>query len=161
MNSSVQKVFDNLTQRTEFVNRLDTYAKLIMDNKEIDLWDIPAFICIILEVYHELSDIKLTWEDLPILINEIIIHMIKKHNPSIPDDKINKIKPCIESSIRLVMITPIVSKNVNSCFSKIFPCCFSASAVDVVEPNEKSKAKSTLKKSESQVEIIPTTNQTV
>jgi hypothetical protein len=159
MNSSVETVFDILTGDQKFVNTINYHIKSIMKNEEIDLLDIPDFIALVLEIYNKIPN-KLTYDDLPLLIERIVMDTIEK-TAKMDKEKMDRIRNAVQKSIKLVMITPIVKKNVNSCFSKIFPCCFSASAVDVVKPKEKSKAKSTLKKSESQVEIIPTTNQTV
>jgi hypothetical protein len=158
MNHSVEEVFNILTGDKDFVNTINDHIKSIIYNGEIDLLDIPDFIELVVEIYNKM-DKRLTYNDLPLLIERIVMDTIEK-TTTMEEETMKRIRNAVQKSIKLVMFKPIVQKNVTSCFSKIFPCCFSASAVAVNDPiKDKNKVKSALKKPETElVATTPATN---
>jgi hypothetical protein len=133
MSHSVQDVFNLLSTDPKFIERLEISINNIMKDGKIDQYDVPEFIFIITDAYNQMSQFRLTYDDLPKLIKMIYAFMVDKLN-LIPEDKRLEFERLVDSALRLVMMQPVVNKVVTSCFSKIFPCCFRIEPEQTVTP---------------------------
>jgi hypothetical protein len=105
---------------TKFVKTLEGQIKYIMSDGKIDTSDIPEIMEIITESYNNLGKVKVTYDQLPELFNEIIEYIIEKFN-IIPDDQEDDFRKMVAMAIKLIMIKPNVKKSCMKCL-KIFSC---------------------------------------
>jgi hypothetical protein len=104
----------------KFVRILEGQIKFIMKDGKIDISDIPEIIEIITDTYNNLSKIKVTYEELPEIFNEIIEYIINKFN-IIPDDQEDDFRKIVAMAIKLIMIKPNVKKGYMNCL-KFLSC---------------------------------------
>lgn len=121
----VYQALQLLVTDPQFINDLETSVKNIMKDNKVDQYDIPEIVFLITNICNQRNKLKLSSDDLPLLIKLIYNYVVEKLN-LIPNDRRADFERLLESTLKLVMMQPVVSKTVNSCFSKVFKCCGSA-----------------------------------
>ena len=132
MSSLVNNIFTQLKADECFIKKVDVYIASIMKDGKIDQNDVPQIIFLIMDVYNQLPQFHLSYEDLPQLIkllyNFIIEKLIADKKITLSNDEIANFEKLVDISINLVMLQPIVKKQVTKCFS-FFSCINKTSAI--------------------------------
>jgi hypothetical protein len=126
ISNEVYKVFKILINDTEFINTLENSFKNIMEDHIIDIYDVPEFISIIIEIYNKLANIKITKNKVDNLIFILYKHMINKLN-LIPIHEREKYEKLVLPIIKLAH-NNIKDTNI---FSKIFCCNNNDENIDI------------------------------
>lgn len=122
----VTQALELLIKDPNFIKNLETSVKNILKDGKVDQLDIPEFIFLITDAYNSMHQVRLEYRDLPILIKLIYNHMVEKLN-LIPVENRADFERLVDSALKLVMMQPAISRQVNSCLSKLFSCCSSSS----------------------------------
>lgn len=109
MTDNLSNVAKILIKNPKFIKTVEGNIKFIMKDGKVDIHDIPEIISIVTESYNNISKIKLTYEQLPEILSEIIDFIFTKYDV-IPDDQEEKFKKMIDMVIKLVMLQPKVKK---------------------------------------------------
>ena len=118
---NIKKALELLTKDTLFIRKLEDSIKNIIEDDKIDQNDIPEIIYVITNAYNSFGNIKVNYQDLPVLIKLIYDHIIEKFD-LIPVNKRNKFSKLVDSAIKLVMLQPVVANGIKSCLNKL-SCC--------------------------------------
>ena len=122
---SVEEVFKILSADEKFIACVKTSLNNIMKDGKIDQYDTPELVFLITDAYNEMSNLHLTYEDLPVLIKMLYTFIIEKFN-LIPEDKKADFERLVDIAIKLVMLQPRVEQQVSGCL-KWFSCLKSKS----------------------------------
>ena len=135
---SVEEVFKILSADEKFIARVKISLNNIMKDGKIDQYDTPELVFLITDAYNEMSNLRLTYEDLPVLIKMLYTFIIEKFN-LIPEDKKADFERLVDIAIKLVMLQPRVEQQVSGCL-KWFSCSKSNTSkpaeVPVTKPAE-------------------------
>lgn len=153
---SVEEVFKILSADEKFIARVKTSLNNVMKDGKIDQYDAPELVFLITDAYNEMSNLKLTYEDLPVLIKMLYNFIVEKFD-LIPVDKRADFERLIDVAIKLVMLQPKVEQQVSNCLGWF--SCFKKSATKPEEykPVEKQESK---EESKPQTEMITKSEQT-
>ncbi len=121
---SVEEVFKVLSADEKFIARVKLSLTNVMKDGKIDQYDAPELVFLITDAYNEMSNLRLTYEELPVLIKMLYNFMIEKFD-LIPMDKREDFSRLVDIAIKLVMIQPKVEQQVTKCMSWF--SCFKAS----------------------------------
>jgi hypothetical protein len=129
--SSVEEVFKILSTDEKFIDRVKTSLDNIMKDEKIDQYDAPELVFLIIDSYNQMSNLHLTYEDLPVLIKMLYTFLIEKFN-LIHEDKRADFERLLDVSIKLVMLQPKVKKQVSKCLGLF--SCFSSNKSEPTKP---------------------------
>ena len=110
----MEEIFNIIIQDKKFLDNVKSSVNNIMMNGKVDISDIPEIILLITTTINTFDNLNINENMLPELIKKIFDFIIPDKNPDF--DKI------INSAIKLVMIQPIIQKEVKKCCS--FFSCF-------------------------------------
>lgn len=116
----VDKTFNLLISDSKFVDHLESSIQHVFEDNKIDVFDIPEIIFIIVDAYNAISKIKLDNEKIFTLI-KLLTHFIIEKIDGIPKGKKCEFEKLVDSSIKLVMLQPIVAKKIKKCTN--YFCC--------------------------------------
>ncbi len=123
---SVEEVFKILSADEKFIARVKTSLDNIMKDGKIDQYDAPELVFLITDAYNEMSNLHLTYEDLPVLIKMLYGFIVDKFD-LIPNDKRADFEKLVDVAVKLVMLQPKVEVQVNKCLGWF--SCFKPRAV--------------------------------
>jgi hypothetical protein len=109
MTDNLSNIAKILIKDTNFIKTVEGNIKFIMKDGKVDIHDIPEIISIVTESYNNIGTIKLTYEQLPEILSEVIDFIFTKYDV-IPNDQEEKFKKMIDMVIKLVMLKPKVKK---------------------------------------------------
>ncbi len=124
---SVEEVFKVLSADEKFIARVKLSLTNVMKDGKIDQYDAPELVFLITDAYNEMSNLRLTYEELPVLIKMLYNFIIEKFD-LIPMDKREDFSRLVDVAIKLVMIQPKVEQQVTKCMSWF--SCFKSSKTD-------------------------------
>jgi len=122
---SVEEVFKILSADEKFIARVKTSLNNIMKDGKIDQYDAPELVFLITDSYNEMSNLKLTYGDLPVLIKMLYTFIVEKFD-LIPADKRADFDRLVDVAIKLVMLQPKVEQQVTKCLGWF--SCFKSNA---------------------------------
>lgn len=152
---SVEEVFKILSADEKFIARVKSSLNNIMKDGKIDQYDAPELVFLITDAYNEMSNLHLTYEELPVLIKMLYGFIVEKFD-LIPVDKRADFEKLVDVAVRLVMLQPKVEKQVTKCLGWL--SCFKSTAV--VETS-KPDAYKQVEKQEPKEETKPETEMAV
>lgn len=109
MSENLSNIAKILVEDPKFLKTIEGNIKYIMKDGKVDAYDIPEIMAIVTECYNNLGNIKVTYEELPDILSEIVDFIFKKYNV-VPDDQEEKFKKMIDTVITLIMLKPNVKK---------------------------------------------------
>ena len=155
---SVEEVFKILSTDEKFIARVKESINNIMKDGKIDQYDAPELVFLITDAYNEMSNLKLTYEDLPVLIKMLYAFIVEKFD-LIPVDKREDFARLVDVAIKLVMLQPKVEQQVSKCLSWF--SCFKPNSSNVTNTTTKPDAHKQVEKEETktEAELTPKTEQ--
>ena len=130
---SVEEVFKILSADEKFIARAKTSLNNIMKDGKIDQYDAPELVFLITDAYNEMSNLHLTYEDLPVLIKMLYGFIVDKFD-LIPNDKKADFEKLVDVAVKLVMLQPKVEIQVNRCLGW-FSCFKSRATTEQTKPD--------------------------
>lgn len=121
MADNISEIAQVLIKDKDFNEMLERQIKEIMKDGKVNAYDIPEIIMIITECYNNVGRVKLTYEQLPDILNDIVTYIFNKFN-LMPDEEEEQFRKMINMAIRLVMLKPVVKKYCLKIASKL-NCC--------------------------------------
>lgn len=109
MAENLSNIAKNLVDDPKFIKTVEGNIKYIMSDGKIDAYDIPEIMTIVTECYNNLSNIKVSYEELPDVLREIIDYLFDKFN-LVPKEHEEKFKKMIDTVITLIMLQPKIKK---------------------------------------------------
>lgn len=107
-----------IVSNKDFINNVENQIKEILKDGRVDTQDIPEIMFVVTECYNNIKNVKVTYEMLPEILEEIVDFILEKHCV-IPDDQEEELKKMINMGIKLIMIKPQVKK----CCLKLLNIC--------------------------------------
>jgi hypothetical protein len=104
--SNIAKI---LVEDDKFFKTIEGNIKYIMKDGKVDAYDIPEIMTIVTECYNNLGRIKVSYEELPDILREIIDFIFEKYQ-IVPDEQEEKFKNMIDTVIKLIMLQPKIKK---------------------------------------------------
>lgn len=120
MSTTVKDLFTKLTNDSEYVQRVKEGVQRIMADGVINQWDVPDIVLIITDTYNTMSQVSLTYDDLPELIRLVYNWIVESFN-LIPVEKRGEFERFINTAIKLVMLQPKIRQQTTKCLSCL-PC---------------------------------------
>ena len=119
MEQNLSNISKILVNDSNFLEKIDDHIQLIMNDGKIDMKDIPEIMMLVSECYNNLKKVKVTYEELPNLFEEVIDFILDKYK-LIDQDNEDEFKSMINVAIKLIMLKPGIKKQ---CFRlKKFIC---------------------------------------
>jgi hypothetical protein len=113
VDKNLEVLFKAITTDAEFL-------KIKKDGK-VDQYDVPEIVFVISETINSRASFQITRELLPALI-KMLYNFIVDTYKLVPEDKKAEIERLVDSSLRLLMLQPMVTEGLNRCFA-FLPCC--------------------------------------
>ena len=92
-----------------------------MKDGKVDQYDVPEIVFVISETVNSRPSFKITKELLPVLIKMLYNFIVDTHN-LVPEEKKAEIERLVDSSLRLLMLQPMINDGLNRCFA-FLPWC--------------------------------------
>ena len=109
MNDNLSNVVKILVEDERFLKTVEGQIKYIMADGKVDANDIPEIMTIVTECYNNLSGIKVTYEELPEILEELVDFIFTKYD-LVPDEDEEKFRRLISQAIKLIMLQPKIRK---------------------------------------------------
>ena len=109
MSENLSRIARILINDDKFIKTVEGNIKYIMRDGKVDEYDIPEIMTIVTESYNNLSNIKVTYDELPNILREIIDFIFTKYE-LVPDEHEEKFKKMIDTVITLIMLKPKIKK---------------------------------------------------
>ncbi len=109
MSENLSNIARILVDDEKFIKTVEGNIKFIMSDGKVDAYDIPEIMAIVTECYNNLSSIKVTYEELPDILREIVDYIFTKY-AVVPDKQEEKFKKMIDNVITLIMLQPKIKK---------------------------------------------------
>jgi hypothetical protein len=109
MEENMSNISKILVNDDLFLKKIDDHVQNIMKDDKIDMKDIPEIMMLVTECYNNLNNIKVTYEELPSLFEEIIDFILDKYN-LVNQDNEEELKSMIGVAIKLIMLKPTIKK---------------------------------------------------
>ena len=109
MTENLSNVARILVDDPKFIKTVEGNIKFIMKDGKVDAYDIPEIMTIVTECYNNLGRIKVTYEELPEILGEIVDYIFTKYD-LVPDEEEEKFKNMIDTVITLIMLQPKIRK---------------------------------------------------
>ena len=98
-----------LVNNDRFISVVEENMKIIMKDGKVDSYDIPIIMEIVMDCYNNLGKIKVTYDELPDILQEVVKYIFEKYD-IVPDDEEEKFEKMINSIITLIMLKPNIKK---------------------------------------------------
>jgi hypothetical protein len=121
LDKDLEALFKAITTDSGFLTRVTESIDKIKKDGKVDQYDVPEIVLVISEAVHSRQTFKLRKELVPVLI-KMLYNFIVDTYKLVPEDKKAEIERLVDSSLRLLMLQPIVTEQLNRCFSFI-PFC--------------------------------------
>ena len=102
----------------DFIGNVEKQIKEILKDGRVDTRDVPEIMLIVTECYNNIKNVKVTYEMLPNILEEIVDYILETYCV-IPDDQEKELKDMINMAIKLIMVKPQVKK----CCLKLLNIC--------------------------------------
>jgi len=109
MTENLSNIAKILVDDPKFLKTIECNIKFIMKDGKVDAYDIPEIMTIVTECYNNLGKIKVTYEELPNVLGEIVDYIFVKYE-IVPEDQEEKFKKMIDTVITLIMLQPKIKK---------------------------------------------------
>ena len=109
MTENLSNIARILVDDPKFIKTIEGNIKYIMKDGKVDAYDIPEIMTIVTECYNNLGRIKVTYEELPEILREIVDYIFTKYD-LVPDEQEEKFKKMIDTVITLIMLQPKIRK---------------------------------------------------
>jgi hypothetical protein len=110
----MEDIFLTITNDKENINKIKKSVDSILKDGTVDQYDIPDIVFLVTDLLNSLSTLRVTPEDVPVLIKKICGFVLNTYG-GIPEDKKPEFERLLDSSLRLVMLQPKVNEAVTSC----------------------------------------------
>ena len=114
-------MFKVITTDNDFLLRVKDSVNKIMKDGKVDQYDVPEIVFVISETVNASPSFKVTKELLPRLI-KMIYNFIVDTYKLVPEEKKAEIERLVDSSVRLLMLQPLVNEKLTRCFA-FLSCC--------------------------------------
>ena len=121
LDKNLEALFKVITTDSDFLKRVKDSIDKIMKDGKVDQYDVPEIVFVISETINSRPSFKIQKELLPALI-KMLYNFIVDTYKLVPEDKKAEIERLVDSSLRLLMLQPLVTEGLNHCFS-FLPCC--------------------------------------
>ena len=121
LDKNLEALFKVITTDSGFLTRVKESVDKIMKDGKVDQYDIPEIVFVISETVNSRPSFKISKELLPPLIKMLYNFIVDTHK-LVPEEKKAEIERMVDSSLRLLMLQPMVSEGLTRCFS-FLPCC--------------------------------------
>ena len=111
----MERSFERLINDVEFNKKIDTHIREIMNDGQVDVFDVPEICFLVVDIMNEVSDIELNEHNLKGLIKMMLGYVINKYQLVKPHNRAI-IERLIDSCIKLVLLQPRVKSCITSCF---------------------------------------------
>ena len=115
MNENMSNIAQLIVNDENFIKTVEERIKKVLKDGKIDSKDVPQIMVIITECYNNLKKIKVSYEMLPEILEEIADYIIDTYC-SVDNEQKVELKEMINMAIQLIMIKP----EVKSCCTKYF-----------------------------------------
>ena len=122
MSENLSNIAQILVDNPKFFKTIEGNIKYIMADGKVDANDIPEIMTIVTECYNNLGNIKVTYEELPEVLKEIVDYIFEKYN-LVPDEQEEKFKKLIDNAITLSMLQPKIRKGCIKAKNWLFGKC--------------------------------------
>ena len=109
MNENLSNVVKLLVENDKFLKTVEGQIKYIMADGKVDASDIPEIMTIVTECYNNLGNVKVTYEELPEILEELVDFIFTKYE-LVPDEEEEKFRRLISQAIKLIMLQPKIRK---------------------------------------------------
>jgi hypothetical protein len=121
LDKNLEALFKVITTDSDFLKRVKDSIDKIMKDGKVDQYDVPEIVFVISETINSRPSFKIQKELLPVLI-KMLYNFIVDTYKLVPEDKKAEIERLVDSSLRLLMLQPMVTEGLTRCFS-FLPCC--------------------------------------
>lgn len=121
LDKDVEVLFKVITTDSDFLKRVKDSVDKIMKDGKVDQYDVPEIVFVISETVNSRPSFQITKELLPVLI-KMLYNFIVDTYKLVPEEKKAEIERLVDSSIRLLMLQPLVNEGLNRCFA-FLTCC--------------------------------------
>ena len=121
LDKNLEDLFKVITTDHEFLARLKHSVTNIMKDGKVDQYDVPEIVFLISDTLNSKPSFKITKELLPPLI-KMLYNFIVDTYKLVPEEKKAEMERLVDSSVRLLMLQPVVNEKLTSCFSYL-SCC--------------------------------------
>ena len=122
MSENLSNIAKILIDDDKFIKTIEGNIKYIMKDGKVDAYDIPEIMTIVTECYNNLGSIKVSYEELPDILREIIDYIFTKYD-LVPDEHEEKFKKMIDTVITLIMLQPKIRKGCLKAKNWLFAKC--------------------------------------
>ena len=113
-NSELAKIVDELTKNSPFLKSAEELAKKILADGKFDFSDVPDLVHFVVSSYNNLdSKLFVSKSDLPEFVRLVFQFVVVKFN-LLTKDQLGQYEGVVVSSVKLVLLTPDLSKEVQS-----------------------------------------------
>ena len=121
LDKNLEALFKVITTDSDFLKRVKDSIDKIMKDGKVDQYDVPEIVFVISETINSRPSFKIQKELLPVLI-KMLYNFIVDTYKLVPEEKKAEIERLVDSSLRLLMLQPMVTEGLTRCFS-FLPCC--------------------------------------
>jgi hypothetical protein len=101
-----------LVKNPRFVTRVEEGVRSILKDGKLDQNDIPELVFIIMESYNIISNVRVSYQELPDFIREVYRYIIRKLN-IVPTENHEMFERMVMNSVKLVLLQPKVSAEIS------------------------------------------------
>jgi hypothetical protein len=113
-NSELAKIVDELTKNSPFLKSAEELAKKILADSKFDFSDVPDLVHFVVSSYNNLdSKLFVSKSDLPEFVRLVFQFVVVKFN-LLTKDQLGQYEGVVVSSVKLVLLTPDLGKEVQS-----------------------------------------------
>ena len=121
VDKNLEVLFKVITTDSDFLKKVKDSVDKIKKDGKVDQYDVPEIVFVISETINSRASFQITRELLPALI-KMLYNFIVDTYKLVPEDKKAEIERLVDSSLRLLMLQPMVTEGLNRCFA-FLPCC--------------------------------------
>lgn len=118
---NLDNVFKLLTENENFLTHVKISIEHVIKDGKISSHDIPEIVLLATSLYNELQNMKVTREELPILLKMIITFVINKLD-LLPENTERQVEleKAVDISIQLILMQPKMKKGILSSLCDCF-----------------------------------------
>jgi len=116
ISADLQAAFQTVSSNAKFVADVTALIDSILKDGKITPSDIPQILIVISEIIHNIDSIHLSADLVPVLIKMLLNEVVVKKN-LVPENMKGDFDRMVDSSIKLLMMQPIVKDKLASCFA--------------------------------------------
>jgi hypothetical protein len=121
VDTHLEALFKIITTDSRFLTGVKESVDKIMKDGKVDQYDVPEIVFVISEAINARPSFRITREQLPALI-KMLYNFIVDTYKLVPEEKKAEIERLVDSSVRLLMLQPLVKEGLTRCFA-FLSCC--------------------------------------